>query len=79
MALNFILGRTVWHHQRLPVHEGEAIALLEAVMWIIDLGLQYVVLESDWKMVVDHIHKNQHAFSKFATIINHCTFSSSFL
>lgn len=50
----FILGKTKYRFSPLlRVHEGEAYALLQAILWVQDLMLQHVVFETNSKLVAD--------------------------
>jgi ribonuclease HI len=52
------------------VVEGEAMALVEAMKEVIQRGLQYVVFESDSKIVVDAISSRQSGVSEFSLLIS---------
>lgn len=67
----FVLARTEWSSPMILVHEWEALGLLKAIKWSIDLGLEVVSFELDCKMVVDHIKSNKEDVSEFGYIIAH--------
>lgn len=54
--MTFILARTSCYSPLLRVKEGEADALLAAVEWVIDLGLDNVIFEVDSKIVAAAIY-----------------------
>lgn len=54
--------------ENLTVQEGEAMGLLTAIQWAIDLDLENASFELDCKLVVDHIETNKEDISEFGTI-----------
>lgn len=43
----FVLAKTGWYAPLISVQEGEAIALLSAIQWVLDLRLEKVIFEVD--------------------------------
>lgn len=66
----FIKARTAWLPQCIPVPEGEATGLLEAANWVRSLGLQNIVFEIDWKIVVDLINSPRIDISELGSLIH---------
>ncbi|XVF71911.1 hypothetical protein PTKIN_Ptkin12aG0078100 [Pterospermum kingtungense] len=54
------------------IKECEALALLEAVKWMLSLGLKNVVFEYDAKLVIDAIRSKAVDQSEFGSIILSC-------
>ncbi|PNX78496.1 hypothetical protein L195_g034474, partial [Trifolium pratense] len=59
---------TGWRWPQLEVHEGEAIALWNAMVWIISMGLHNVQFETDSKTLVDAIKARSAGVSEFGII-----------
>lgn len=68
----FMMAKSHWRDTMLSVKEGEAFALLVAIQWIKDIGLQYVIFESDSKSVVDNIHSSLLYVDEYGSLITHC-------
>ncbi|XVF88587.1 hypothetical protein PTKIN_Ptkin19aG0062900 [Pterospermum kingtungense] len=54
------------------VKECEALALLDAITWVADLGFERVIFETDAKLVVDAIRSWDTDFTEFGSIIAKC-------
>lgn len=54
------------------VKECEAMALANAIKWVLDLGLQRVIFESDAKLVVDAFTSTIDDLSEFGASISRC-------
>ncbi|PNX66744.1 hypothetical protein L195_g063194, partial [Trifolium pratense] len=61
---------TGWRWPQLEVHEGEAIALWNAMVWIISMGLHNVQFETDSKTLVDAIKARSAGVSEFGIIVS---------
>lgn len=66
------LARTEWFTPLLLVHEGEAYCLLQAIRWIMDLGLVNITFELDCKIVVGAVHSKRKDASEFGAITSQC-------
>ncbi|CAN1220486.1 hypothetical protein LINPERPRIM_LOCUS1920 [Linum perenne] len=55
-----------------PVKEAEALALLEALSWLGELGFEEVEIESDAKVVVDSLNRFDYDGTEFGDILNQC-------
>ncbi|XVF55442.1 hypothetical protein PTKIN_Ptkin06aG0036200 [Pterospermum kingtungense] len=54
------------------VQEAEVLCLLEAVHWILDMGMDKVIFETDSKVVADVISVQKSDLSEFGSIIGSC-------
>lgn len=57
----------------LPVAEGEACGLLQAIKWMTNFGYDRVLFELDFKSVVDKIHSPGADISELGSIIQECS------
>ncbi|XP_058758252.1 uncharacterized protein LOC131631477 [Vicia villosa] len=68
----FITAQTKWFSPITDVDTGEALGLLAAINWVLDLGYDNVVFESDSKSVVDSVTIPKPNDSDFGTITGVC-------
>ncbi|XP_058733805.1 uncharacterized protein LOC131605473 [Vicia villosa] len=71
-AGQFIAARTEWFSPCTNVAIGEAIGLLTAIKWVINLGFDNVDFELDAKQVVDNVYSVKPNDSDFGAIIDDC-------
>ncbi|XP_075499854.1 uncharacterized protein LOC142538418 [Primulina tabacum] len=69
---SFIICRTSLHHGAALVKEAEAIAILEALSWIKDMGYDKVIVETDSKISADAIHSDARDLTEFGLTITPC-------
>lgn len=69
----FVATRSSWSAPSLPVAEGEACGLLQAIKWMTSLGYDRVLFELDFKSVVDNIHSPGADISELGSIIQECS------
>ncbi|CAJ2629185.1 unnamed protein product [Trifolium pratense] len=50
------MAGTIWNEGKCSIIEGEALALLEAMKAVKDIGITHAIFETDSKNVVDAIH-----------------------
>lgn len=65
-------ARTSWFEPQLAVREGEAIGLLRALQWVVELNLQNVLFELDAKQVVDSLSSRVIDLSEIGSVIFEC-------
>lgn len=77
----FLKAKVMSYSPLLQVCEGEALGLLEAAKWVLELGLDNVIFEVDSKLVFDSFHSTSLDFSYFRAIMSHIKnfVNSSFL
>lgn len=62
-------ARTSWVPMRLDIKEGEAMGLLEAINWALQLNLHNVIFELDGKIVVDSLKAHTVDISEYGSVI----------
>lgn len=70
---SFIAARASYSLPRLPVLEGEASGLWQALQWVQSLDFHNVIFELDCKCVVDSFNYRIVDISKFGSIIHECS------
>ncbi|XP_058741350.1 uncharacterized protein LOC131613720 [Vicia villosa] len=68
----FIAARTDWFSPIIDVDIGEALSLLAAIKWVLELGYDNVDFESDSKVVVDSVTIPKPNDSDFGAITRVC-------
>ncbi|CAJ2647435.1 unnamed protein product [Trifolium pratense] len=68
----FVAARTQWVEPILDVEHGEAIGLLQALKWAVDLQLHDIDFEMDCKRVVDSLYSKRTYFSDLGAILGDC-------
>ncbi|XP_058776565.1 uncharacterized protein LOC131650878 [Vicia villosa] len=71
-AGQFIAARTEWFSPCTEVAIGEAIGLLSAIKWVINLGFDNMDFELDAKQVVDSVISVKPNDSDFGAIVDDC-------
>lgn len=66
---SFVKAQTFCIPQRLAVAEGEALGLLYALNWAVELNFQQVHFEVYSQMVVNNVSSTKCDFSTFGTLI----------
>jgi ribonuclease HI len=66
----FVLGGSSWINGRCSSHEGEALALLEAMTKLHQRGFTNVIFETDAQNIVGAIHRRVNGVFEFSSIIN---------
>lgn len=69
---NFILAKTMSFNPQLCVKEGEAMGLLSCLRWLHELELDFVVIETDAKLVVDCLNSDAEDTTEFGSLITAC-------
>ncbi|XP_073152635.1 uncharacterized protein [Henckelia pumila] len=69
---SFFRARTCVVNGVADVKEGEAIGILEALLWVQSLGLKKVCFELDAKVVVEAINGSNIGVSEFSSIVRQC-------
>lgn len=69
----FVLGRSSWLHQRVPILEGEALGLLHAIEWVIDLEIDRFIFDMECKVVVDRLKVTTDDISELGVILSKCS------
>lgn len=69
---HFVQARTEWTSPKLCTHEDEALGLLQAICWVIEIGVDSVIFETDSKQVVDEVTKDRVNLTKFGSIMAQC-------
>jgi len=67
-----VLTKTEWFSQICEVHIGEALGLLSALEWVLELNLGPIDFEMDAKKVVDNFLSTNHDATEFGNIIRNC-------
>lgn len=68
----FIKGMQKGFSEEVTILEAEAIGVQESLVWIADLGVQQVIVESDSLSVVNAILKNTMYVSEVGTMFDFC-------
>ncbi|KAL8490927.1 hypothetical protein ACS0TY_022801 [Phlomoides rotata] len=68
----FLLARTLCFLGNFRAEEAETIDLYEALSWIKSIGLEYVVVEMDAKLVMDVVNKGEQDESIFGCYVSPC-------
>jgi ribonuclease HI len=66
----FVLGGSSWINGKCSSHEGEALALLEAMKELQQRGFNNVIFETDAQVIVGAIRRRNTGVSEFSSIIN---------
>lgn len=66
-------ARTAWCNHCLPVAQGEASGLLQAITWMHSMGYDKVIFELDCKVVVDKVLAPGADISELGAIIKDCS------
>lgn len=65
----FILAQMVYSQPTLAPKEGEAYALLLAITWLTNFGYEEAILESNCKLLVDHLHSSIEDHTEFGDFV----------
>jgi len=65
----FVRAHTSLREPMLQAIEGEAMALLGAIQWVLSSGFQYVIFETDSKILSDAIFRKKEDISEFGSIV----------
>lgn len=57
---------------KMGLKEGEAWGLLQAIKWINIMGFTHVILESDWKKIVDDICSKRSRRTEYGFTMDEC-------
>jgi ribonuclease HI len=68
----FVAARTEWMEPILDVEVGEAMGLLSALIWVVELQLHNMDFEMDCKRVVDGLYSNRTYTSDLGAILSDC-------
>lgn len=75
MTLDSLLHARTVHRPGLPTaKKAESLCLLDALYWIISLGMDHVIFESDAKILVDAVHSKNPDISELGSIVDECKF-----
>lgn len=69
---NFVQAKTMWIDSNLEGKVGEAMGLMYAIRWIIELGFNNVQFEVNSKKVVNELSSLKENFMEFGVIMGHC-------
>ncbi|KAG5108814.1 hypothetical protein JHK84_045721 [Glycine max] len=65
---DFLQARTAFITTNMSVKEGEAIVVLQTLIWLSNQQVYNVIIELDSKLVVDQIHSNEEDISECGMI-----------
>lgn len=68
----FILAKTSHSLPMLGVSEGEAIVVLMALNWLHQLNVDFAIVETDCKLVVDNTNSSATDLTEFGDLIKSC-------
>ena len=68
----FVGAKTLWLEPLMSVRVGEAKALLDAILWSIELGFDRIIFSIDAKYVADSFNSWTHDRTKYGDIIRQC-------
>lgn len=65
-------ARTVFKSDLPMIHEGEALILLEAIEWLVELEVDHVYIEMDSSRVVQGLNSLSMDASEYGFILSNC-------
>lgn len=69
---SFLNAQTYWSSPKVSVDEGEALGLLQAIKWAIDLQFSNVIFELDYLIVTNSIRFPKEDMSEVGAIVQEC-------
>lgn len=65
----FVQACTQWMIPTLFSREGEVLGLLHVITWMTNIGLNYVIFELDYKLVVDAVNNSGRIYQSLVSLL----------